>query len=214
MQVNKTSAASTDRFARAKAVCVCVLIALTLSGCAIKQITSPFRSRSEGGWRADVTEDRLLEAAKTDNSGQIDMPTREKGCPRVTAWQRDRTLTVYDQGRTGNQLAIRHRGEITKTARECDPGFRKMKVKYGFAGRVLLGPRGAPGTITLPFRVHLTDASRNIISSEQVAVSVNIAPGTLVGFFSTVRDISFALPDGGDVSKYQLFVAFDRKAAG
>ena len=155
----------------------------------------------------------MLEAAKNDNSSQMDMPSRGKGCPRVNVWQRDKTLTVYDQGRTGNQLAIRHRGEITKTARECDPGFRKMKVKYGFAGRVLLGPRGVPGTITLPFRVHLTDASRNVISSETVAVSVNIPPGTLVGFFSTVREVSFAMPDGGDASNYQIFVAFDRKGA-
>jgi len=209
LHVNSSSVSSA-RFA-----CVCALIVITLSGCAIKQITSPFRSRGEDGrWSTTVSEDRLLEAAKNDNSNQFDLPSRDKGCPRVTAWQRDRTLTVYEAGRVGNQLAIKHRGEITKTARECEVGRRKVTVKYGFAGRVLLGPRGQPGTITLPLRVHVTDSARNIISSENIAVSVNVSPGTLVGFFSAVREVSIATPDGGDITQYQLYVAFDRRAAG
>ena len=209
LHVNSSSAANSARFA-----CVCALIVITLSGCAIKQITSPFRSRGEGGrWSTTVSEDLLLEAAKNDTTNQFSLPSRDKGCPRVTAWQRDRTLTVYEQGKVGNQLAIRHRGEITKTARECDVGRKKVTVKYGFAGRVLLGPRGQPGTITLPLRVHVTDSARNIISSENVSVSVSVSPGMLVGFFSAVREVSFATPDGGDISQYQLYVAFDRKAA-
>jgi len=196
-------------------VCVYALIAVVLSGCAISQITSPFRSRGErGSWATSVSEERLLEAAKNDTSSQVDLPARDQNCPRFSVWQRDRMLTFYEKGRVGDQLAIKYRGELTKTARECDIGRKKISVKYGFAGRVLLGQRGQPGTITLPLRVHVTDASRNIISSEAIAVSVNVMPGTLVGYFSAVGKVSFALQSGTSASQYQLYVAFDRKAPG
>lgn len=196
-------------------MCVYALIAVVLSGCAISQITSPFRSRGErGGWATSVSEERLLEAAKNDTSSQVDLPARDQNCPRFSVWQRDRMLTFYEKGRRGDQLAIKYRGELTKTARECDIGRRKISVKYGFAGRVLLGQRGQPGTIKLPLRIHVTDASRNIISSQTTTVSVNVAPGSLVGFFSAVGKISFAIESGTSPSQYQLYVAFDRNAAG
>ena len=38
-------------------------------------------------------------------------------------------------------------------------------MKYGFAGRVLLGPKGRPGPITLPLKVHVTDKSRNRVAT-------------------------------------------------
>ncbi len=191
------------------------MIAIALSGCAISQITSPFRSRGErGGWNATVSEDRLLEAAKNDTSSQIDLPSRDAGCPRFGVWQRDRMLTFYEKDRVGDQLAIRYRGEITKTARECEIGRNSATVKYGFAGRVLLGQRGKPGVIKLPLRVHVTDASRNIISSQSMTVSVDVPPGALVGYFSAVREVTFPLSRGGDPTQYQLYVAFDRSAPG
>ena len=196
-------------------MCVYALIAVALSGCAISQITSPFRSRGErGGWATSVSEERLLEAAKNDTSNQVALPSRNQDCPRFSVWQRDRRLPIYQKGRVGDQLALKYRGELTKTARECDIGRKTVTVKYGFAGRVLLGQRGQPGTVMLPVRVHVTDASRNIISSEATSVSVTVAPGSLVGYFSAVGKVSFALPSGASPTQYQLYVAFDRNAPG
>ena len=210
MQVRRTFIVEPGRL-----LSVLVLIAVILPGCAISQITSPFRSRSErAGWAATVSEDRLLEAAKNDTSSRIDMPSRDRKCPRIMVWQRDRMLNIYEEGRIGDALGVRHRGEITKTARECKFFRDKVIVKYGFAGRVLLGQRGQPGVVTLPIRVHITDSARNIISSEAMSVSANIPPGTLVGYFSAVREAIVALPSGMKPSQFNFFIAFDRNAPG
>lgn len=179
-------------------------------------MTSPFRKdKSEApAWNPTVSEERLLEAAKTDTTGQVDMASAAVHCPRFTVWPRDRLLTVYEVGRVGDGLAIQHRGEITKTARECQIFPDKIMVKYGFAGRLLLGPRGQPGQFTLPVKIHITDRTNNIISTQNLKLNVTITADNPIGFFSTVKQITIPLPPGTPPSDYQLFVAFDRNVPG
>lgn len=190
-------------------------IACLLAGCAVSQITKSFRSKPETpSWTPKVSEERLLEAAKTDTSGQVDIASAATECPRFTVWPRDKMLTIYEAGRVGDGLAIIYRGEITKAARECAIAPGRVTMKYGFAGRVLLGPRGRPGAIDLPLKVHITDKTRNIVSSENVQLSVTISPDNPVGFFSAVRNISFAVPTGVPPSEYRVYIAFDRGTPG
>ncbi len=68
-------------------------------------------------------------------------------------------MTIYEQGRVGDGLAVMHRGEISKTARECHIEGNRITVKYGFSGRVLLGPKGRTGNVALPLQVFVADAS-------------------------------------------------------
>ena len=192
-----------------------VLIAVILSACGISQITSPFRSKdNRSNLVVPVSEANLLEAARTDTTGQISIETSITGCPQFKIWPRDRLLTVYENGREGDGLAIRYRGEITKTARECQIQPNHVTVKYGFAGRVLLGPRGRPGQVKMPVKVHITDRSRSIISTQKVALDVIIPANNPVGYFSAVREVSFKLAPGVPPGDYKLFIAFDRDVPG
>jgi len=192
------------------------LLAVALSACAMSKITSPFGSSKSEQQKANnpVSNETLLDAARTDTTGQVDMASAATHCPRFTAWPRDRLLTIYDIGRVGDGQAIKHRGEITKTARECQISPTRITVKYGFAGRILLGPLGRPGRITLPVKVHITDRNRNIIATKKHNLSVTIAPDNPIGFFSTVGNISIPLPAGTTSSDYHVYVAFDRTAPG
>ena len=134
------------------------------------------------------------------------------GCPKFVIWPRDRLMTVYDYktGSEGDAFAVVHRGEITKTARECRIENGKVIVKYGFAGQVLLGPKGQSGIINLPVKVYITDGEREKINSENIRVTVNIAAEKRIGYFSMVRSVSIPIPEGARPGDYKLFVAFDR----
>lgn len=194
---------------------VCGIVVLGLTACAASQLTSPFRSSSKKKARdASVSEERLLEAAKIEPGGQTDLASQATHCPRFNVWPRDRLLTIYEIGRVGDGLAIQHRGEITKTARECKISPTKVDVKYGFAGKVLLGPKGRPGQFNLPVKVHITDRTNNIVSTQNIRLAVTITPENPIGFFSIVREISIPLAAGSTTSDYTLFVAFDRSAPG
>jgi len=161
-----------------------------------------------------VTEDQLLAAAKNDGGTTGSIGEVAHGCPRFNVWSREGYVTIYEPGKVGDGLAVMHRGEITKTAREChiEPG--RITVKYGFSGRVLLGPKGKSGRVTLPLNVFVTDAKREKLITDKVAVDVDIALEKPIGYFSLVRTVTFPFPEGSRPAEFEVFVGFDRAAPG
>ncbi len=166
---------------------------------------------------AAVSADELLAAAKSNDpnsTGSTAVGEVAAGCPRFTVAPRDSNITFYEQGRAGDGLAIMHRGEITKTARECQIEPGRVTVKYGFSGRVLLGPKGKPGNITLPLNVSVTDAKREKIAADTVKVEVAVGTEKPIGYFSAVRTVTFVVPEGTRPGEFEVIVGFDGKAAG
>jgi hypothetical protein len=190
-----------------------IAVPVLVSGCAVSKLANPFRSGSEDTSASAVTESRLLETAKADTG--TDLPSGLSAhCPQVVAWPRDRLLTVYQPGHAGDQLAVIHRGEITKMARECQLYSDRVVVKYGFAGRVLLGPKGAPGTVTLGVSIRVTGAQQNTLATDKMSVTTTVPPDSPAGYFSMVREIAFPILVGTRPEDYKVFVAFDQPKAG
>jgi hypothetical protein len=175
-----------------------------------------------GGWFGgetktevgSVSQDQLLAAAKTDVGASSSLGEVAHGCPRFQVWPREGYVTIYEPGRVGDGLAVMHRGEITKTARECQIEQGRITIKYGFSGRVLLGPKGKSGRITLPLNVFVTDAKREKIATDKVAIAVDVVLDNPIGYFSVVKSISFPIPEGTRPGEYEAYVAFDRSAPG
>lgn len=206
---------------RAVAPIVCATSALMLSGCGMSSLTSGLGGGMFGGSSSNdsaaVSEDQLLAAAKSNgpsSTGSTTVGEVSTGCPKFVVAQRDGNITLYEQGRSGDGLAIIHRGEITKTARECyvEPG--RVTVKYGFSGRVLLGPKGKPGSVMLPVNIQVTDAKRERIAGDNVTVDAVVGLDKPIGYFSTVRTVTFDIPEGSRAGDFEMMVGFDNKVAG
>jgi hypothetical protein len=215
------------QLARRTIVCLerCAIVAAllgVLGGCSNM---SSLTSGIGGGWFGGqskpkaaevntVTEDQLLAAAKNDGGTTGSIGEVAHGCPRFNVWSREGYVTIYESGKVGDGLAVMHRGEITKTAREChiEPG--RITVKYGFSGRVLLGPKGKSGRVTLPLNVFVTDAKREKLLTDKVAVDVDIALEKPIGYFSLVRTVTFPFPEGSRPAEFEVFVGFDRATPG
>ena len=186
---------------------------LFLSACAVSSFSNPFRTGSEDTSASAVTPGKLLETAKADTG--TDLPGGMSAhCPQVVAWPRDRLLTIYEPGHVGDQLAIVHRGEITKMARECQLYSDRVVVKYGFAGRVLLGPKGGPGSVTLPVSIHVAGSDQKTLATDKMSITTTVPQGDPAGYFSMVREIAFPIQVGSRPEDYKVFVAFDRTQAG
>jgi hypothetical protein len=104
-------------------------------------------------------------------------------------------------------MFVVNRGEITKLSRECRFYGGRVVVKYGFAGRVLLGPKGSPGTVTLPVSVRAADAYKSTLAQDKMSVPVTVPAGQTAGYFSMVREISFPIQVGTRLEDYKVFVA-------
>jgi hypothetical protein len=161
-----------------------------------------------------VDQDQLLAAAKTETGSVGGFGDVAYGCPRFQVWSRDGYVTIYETGKVGDGLAVMHRGEITKTARECNVEPGRVTVRYGFSGRVLLGQKGRTGRVTLPVNVFVTDAKRQKVVTDTARVSVDIALDNPIGYFSVVRSVTFQVPEGSRPGEYEVYVAFDRTVPG
>jgi hypothetical protein len=192
------------------------LLAL-LGGCGLSSLTSGIGS----GWfgkkstaAASVDQDQLLAAAKTETGSLATSADVAYGCPRFQVWARDGYVTIYEPDRVGDGLAVMHRGEITKTARECSIEPGRVTVKYGFSGRVLLGQKGRSGRVTLPVKIFVTDSKREKIAVDNTRISVDIAVDNPISYFSVVRQVSFQIPEGSRPGEYEVYVGFDRSIPG
>lgn len=193
-----------------------------LSACGMSSLTSGIGGGWFGNKKATTTSDvgsvsegQLLAAAKSEpgtlasGGGEV-----AHGCPRVSVWSRDGYVTIFEKGRAGDALAVMHRGEITKTARECNIEPGRVTVRYGFSGRVLLGQKGQSGRVSLPVNVFVADAKRERIVNDKARVEVDVAVDNPIGYFSVVRSVTFNIPEGSRPGEYEVFVGFDRTAPG
>ncbi len=211
-----------SRTGRQGAFAIAAVLSVGLAGCGMPSLTSGFGSSILGGSgdqaKVDsVTEEQLLSAARADvngGAGSLSTGAIAHGCPSFVPQIRDGNVTIYEAGRVGDGLAIKHRGEITKTARECvvEPG--RVTVKYGFSGRVLLGPRGQTEQAVFPVNVYVTDAKRAQVATDKMQVAVDLQIDKPISYFSAVRTITFDVAQGARPGEYKLHVAFDRSIPG
>jgi hypothetical protein len=192
-----------------------LLVAFLLPACAVSSISNPFKSGDEALQPLPPSPNGMLDKARADSPTMASASAGDSlHCPQVVAWPHDRLLTIYAAGQVGNTQAIVHRGEITKLARECQIYGDRVTVRYGFAGRVLLGPKGAPGQVTMPISIKVADADRKVLANDSANVSTVIPTENPVGYFSMVKEITFPVSMGMRPEDYKVFVAFQRTQAG
>lgn len=203
---------------------LCVLATCTLSGlagCGVPTLSSAFKGgifdsdkpKPQTAWTPQVTEANLLTAAQT-NAPQTDTGAVNVDCPKFVMAPADKVITIYEAGRLNDGQYVMHRGEITKTSRECQVSGSAMILRYGFAGRVILGPKGKPGALTLPAIVQVTDQAKAKVKADPVKIQVQITLDDPVAYFSIVRQIEFPIAAGAVTKDYRLSVSFEKKAPG
>lgn len=200
-------------FCRLRAFWLVALLGVPVlaSGCSVPKLSNPFGSGSEEV--SGPPPDQLTSIAQNDAGGALP-EGMGANCPQVVAWPRERLVTIYQPGHIGDQKYVIHRGEITKMSRECQLLPGRVVVKYGFAGRVQLGPKGHPGHVNLPVSVRAAGPGQVTLATDRMSVSTNIAAGTPAGYFTIVREISFPVQVGARPEDYKIFVAFERNQPG
>lgn len=190
--------------------------ALALSGCGLPSLTSGFggsKPEPQASVR-ELSEEQLLAAAQSASAGgasNLNTGSISPGCPKFVVWPQENNYTVYEPGREGDGLAVMHRGEITQTKRECTIAPGQVVVRYGFSGRVLLGPRGRSGPVALPVNVKVTGSDRKEIGKDSITVNTDVAVENPIGYFSAVRSITFAVPEGARPGDLEVRVGFQQK---
>ena len=187
---------------------VCVSVAF-ISGCGGGSGSSGFSSERLPDSLPSVSLPSLpsSEPAAQPAATAVAADGRSTSCPQVVAWPNEKLKTVYQNGHDGDANFIISRGEITKLSRECRVYGGRVVVKYGYAGRLLLGPKGYPGSFSLPVSVRATDAYKAQIAQDRMSVRVTVPGNETVGYFSMVREMSLPVRTGTRLQDYKIFVA-------
>jgi hypothetical protein len=140
----------------------------------------------------------------------------EIDCPPVNIRQGTSTLSVVDPKAESQAFGLRYQGTIVRTARECTVHDKMVTIRVGVQGRVIVGPAGGPGSITMPLRYALVKEGiePKPIYTKLYTVPVTVEPGQSNALYSHVEEsMTVPMPSLIDFDSYVIYVGFDPQSA-
>lgn len=158
----------------------------------------------------NVVESSAVVATPQSAPAEFDFTKKSSYCPPVQIRPGTSTLEVYERGHEREQQYVRYLASISQTARECSMVGDTLTVKVGVAGRVVAGPKGSAGSITLPLRVAVTKqfGGTGPIYTQLFKVPVTLSPPHFGANYNQVFDqiVVQAPPQDRNLI---IFVGFD-----
>jgi hypothetical protein len=142
----------------------------------------------------------------------IDSVNTDIDCPSVTVSQGASTYQLSAQDNGSAALSLRYQASFVRFARECAVRGGNVTLKVGVEGRIILGPAGTPGTVTLPVRLAVVKEGLEpkTIWTKFYAVPVIVPAGQPYVMFTHVEeDMTFPKPPGNELDKYVIYTGFD-----
>ncbi len=149
-------------------------------------------------------------ALAVDGAGQQKISSEELQafCPGVGLREGTATFRSYAKGGQDDPTKLAYQGSISDVTRSCTYPGGGVTMNVAVAGRVVTGPSGGAGSVTLPIRVVVVRGSEVLYSqlhNHQVAVT----PGTTQFIFN---DPAVAIPAGSE-KLVQIYAGFDEGPA-
>lgn len=109
-------------------------------------------------------------------------------CPPVEILQGAAAYPVYETAGVTDPFSLRYQATIADTARECSALGVEAAIRVGLVGRVILGPKGAPGAFRVPLRIAVLDEAGTPVYSENHFVDVTVPAGQAQADFSRIEE--------------------------
>jgi hypothetical protein len=144
------------------------------------------------------------------------LSAEEIDCPRVDIRQGTSTLSVVDPKAESSALGLRYQGTIVRTARECTVHDKMVTIRVGVQGRIIVGPAGGPGSLTVPLRYALVKEGiePKPIYTKLYSVPVTVESGQSNALYNHVEEsMTVPMPSLIDFEDYVIYVGFDPQGA-
>jgi hypothetical protein len=177
----------------------------TATATASAPTSTSFTSRVKGWFTGDSGQPLAAAPSQTQASTDFD-------CPTVDFRQGAATLTVNDSKAENAALSLKYQASFVKTARECDVHGDMVTIRVGVQGRVVVGPAGAPGTVTVPLRYALVreGIEPRTLWTKLFAIPVTLSGSQLnVPFTHVEEEMTVPVPSRGELAAYIIYIGFD-----
>lgn len=127
-------------------------------------------------------------------------------CPAVSLRAGTAYFSTYARGGQDDASKLIYQASITDVTRDCSHENGTLGMKVAVAGKVVPGPLGKAGTITMPIRVVVTHGA-DVLYSKLHQYKIQIADtSAATQFVFTDADINVPEPTARD---YQVFAGYD-----
>jgi hypothetical protein len=138
------------------------------------------------------------------------VPAERVVCPDIIILDGTADDRVFGKGDQTN-ANLRYQFSLNDVARDCKVEGDKISLKIGAAGKILLGPVGAPGSFTAPVRIAVVrESDQEPIVSKLYGVPVTIPAGRSEAPFTLVSDqLEIPYTHANAQHDYTIKVGFD-----
>jgi hypothetical protein len=138
--------------------------------------------------------------------------TEEFDCPVIDIREGASTLMVQGPGEP-SPLSLRYQASFVRAARECIVKGKDVTIKVGVQGRVILGPAGGAGQLTIPLRYALVYeelGQTRMIWSKLYALPVTVqGQQPNVPFEHVEEEMTVPIPKASELENYIVYIGFD-----
>lgn len=127
-------------------------------------------------------------------------------CPSVVLREGTASYRTYAKGAKDDPEKLVYQASLSDVTRSCARADGTMTIKVAAAGRVVTGPVGAPGAITMPIRVAAVRGDE-VLYSQLHKYKVDVASGAAATQF-VFKDPSVVIPVP-EPNTVQIFVGYD-----
>jgi len=115
-------------------------------------------------------------------------------------------------------MTLKYQASFVRLARGCSVVEGNMVVKVGVEGRVVLGPAGSPGQVSVPLRFAVVQETASSgmrpIATKFVIVPVDVGATGNTPFVYVEEALSFPMPTPtAALDEYLIYVGFDPVSA-
>ncbi|WP_245480313.1 PilZ domain-containing protein [Neorhizobium sp. NCHU2750] len=138
-------------------------------------------------------------------------PVVQAYCPQVVMLEQDAVYRVYAKGGQDDPTKLLYQASFGDMTRQCTANETTMTINVVAQGRIVQGPAGTPGPVTLPVTVDVVDGD-NVITSRKVAFPVTMEAGGSQFMFSNA-DVQIPNAAGGASRFTRVRLGFDNGPA-
>lgn len=127
-------------------------------------------------------------------------------CPRVQLREGTAFFNTFTKGNENNPNEIIYQATLSDATRTCQYGGGVLTMNVTAAGRIVPGPQGRSGTITMPIRVAVVDTT-GVLYSELRKMDVSFTAGVGAQQF-LFQDANVSIPQP-ETPTARVFIGFD-----
>lgn len=133
--------------------------------------------------------------APTAQAQQPVTPVVQAYCPQVVMLDQTAVYHAYARGGQDNPEKLLYQASLADATRQCTANETTLTINVVAQGRIVQGPAGTPGKVTLPVLVEVIDGD-NVIYSQKVAFPVDMPAGGTQFIFNK-PDVQIPNAQGG-----------------